>query len=130
MKSRAWPVMLLLMYAVGSHAAPATPSSSKDAADAIGDAAKTEAKPKSAPPAREPAPPPVRGQLLYEHHCTSCHESTVHVREKRRAKSINDLRGWAIHWSNHLKLNWTTEEVDDVVRYLNGRYYLFKSEAK
>lgn len=78
----------------------------------------------------EPPSTPVRGQLLYENHCTSCHESTLHIRERRRARTLADLRGWAVHWSTYLKLNWGAEEVDDVVRYLNGKYYKYPATVK
>ena len=64
-----------------------------------------------------------RGELLYENHCTVCHDSTVHTRANRKAKSIADLRGWAARWSGELKLNWSSEEIDDVAEYLARRYY-------
>jgi len=64
-----------------------------------------------------------RGELLYENHCTVCHDSTVHIRANRKAKSITDLRRWAARWSGELKLNWSSEEIDDVAEYLARRYY-------
>ena len=64
-----------------------------------------------------------RGELLYENHCTVCHDSTVHIRENRKAKSITDLRGWAARWAGELKLNWSSDDIDDVAEYLAQRYY-------
>ena len=70
-----------------------------------------------------------RGQLLYENHCTSCHASTVHVREQRKSKSPAELRAWILRWSGELKLNWTGDELADVYRHLNNRYYKFPIET-
>jgi cytochrome c5 len=66
---------------------------------------------------------PVRGKLLYENHCQSCHTSTAHVREKRRAASIADLHHWVGRWTHELKLPWDSDEISDVVDYLNDTYY-------
>lgn len=64
-----------------------------------------------------------RGQLLYENHCQVCHSSVVHIREKRKAKNTGAIRSWVMRWSKYLKLSWSDDEIDEVVRYLNSRYY-------
>ncbi len=83
-------------------------------------------------PEQKPGRPPrpsadmvSRGQLLYENHCTRCHASTLHVRQARRAESLKVLQGWVIRWSGEEKLNWSGEEIAEVVDYLNRRYYKF-----
>ena len=35
-----------------------------------------------------------RGQMLYENHCTSCHESMVYIRTKRKAKNYKEVANW------------------------------------
>ena len=70
-----------------------------------------------------------RGQLLYENHCTICHTSVVHVREKRKAASREDLLAWVRRWQQQLDLKWGNTEIEDVTEYLNERYYGFKSES-
>ena len=70
-----------------------------------------------------------RGRLLYENHCSSCHTSTVHVREQRKSKSPVEVRAWILRWSGELKLNWREEELADVFRHLNNRYYKFPVET-
>ncbi len=70
-----------------------------------------------------------RGRLLYENHCTVCHTSVVHVRERRRATSRDDIRMWILRWQTQLDLNWGNVEVDDVTEFLNARYYGFKSAS-
>ena len=66
-----------------------------------------------------------RGQALYENHCMSCHEATVHMRETRRATSVAELRKWVASWSFHASLDWTSEEIDDVADFMERRYYHF-----
>ncbi len=80
-----------------------------------------EAPQKPVTPAEQP-----RGELLYENHCTSCHESVVHVRTRQDAKSLPELRAQVKHWAAYAKLRWGKEEVEDVVRYLNFHYYRFE----
>ena len=70
-----------------------------------------------------------RGRLLYENHCTVCHTSVVHVRERRKATSREEIQTWIQRWRKELGLQWGTVEVDDVTEYLNGRYYQFASES-
>lgn len=69
-----------------------------------------------------------RGQLLYENHCTACHEKSVHSRKHYKANSINDIHQWVIRWSNNLELGWNKHDVDVVTDFLNRRYYHFTIE--
>lgn len=66
---------------------------------------------------------PDRGQMLYENHCLTCHESVVHIRENQRARSFAQVTGWVVRWASGLQLDWRAEEIEDVVRYLNRRFY-------
>jgi len=77
------------------------------------------------PSAAVPEMTPTRGQMLYENHCIACHESTAHIRRDRRANSPKALEEWVIRWSNQQQLNWSAEDVSEVVDYLNNRYYKF-----
>ena len=43
-----------------------------------------------------------RGRQLYENHCTSCHESQVHIREHAKVRSMTDLRYQIQRW----RMNW------------------------
>jgi hypothetical protein len=70
-------------------------------------------------------PLPSRGQLLYENHCMSCHDSVVHIRTDRSTRSLPELRTRVLHWAEYLKLNWENEELGEVVEYLDSQYYKF-----
>ena len=74
--------------------------------------------------------PVKQGQLLYENHCIVCHDSGVHIRAKRRAKSRDDLRYWVRRWSAYLTLNWTETQIEHVVEYLNQQFYQFPGDPK
>lgn len=65
------------------------------------------------------------GQVLYETHCTSCHESVVHVSTRRKAVSLPELREQVARRASEAKLQWSEQELEAVVRYLDGRHYQF-----
>ncbi len=64
-----------------------------------------------------------RGKALYEHHCMACHESWAHTRQGRRVRTVAELRQRAEAWSVHSRLDWTAEDINDVVEYLNRSFY-------
>jgi len=68
-----------------------------------------------------------RGRQLYENHCQTCHTPQVHGRKNRMAFSIGDLREIVDRWQRNQKLNWSREEIEDVVQYLGTTRYHFIS---
>ena len=66
-----------------------------------------------------------RGEQLYENHCQVCHTSQVHFRAKSKVKSVGDILYQINRWSTELNLNWSGEEMADVLDYLNQRFYHF-----
>lgn len=66
-----------------------------------------------------------RGQMLYENHCTSCHESTVYIRTKRKAKNYKEVDNWVSQRAEWLNLGWSDIEKQEVIQYLNERYYKY-----
>jgi mono/diheme cytochrome c family protein len=64
-----------------------------------------------------------RGRALYENHCQTCHEDWAHSRGNRKVATIQGLRARVASWSVHSGLNWGTEEISAVTRYLNRRFY-------
>jgi hypothetical protein len=70
-----------------------------------------------------------RGRLLYENHCTVCHTSVVHIRENRKASSLEEIREWVQRWRKELNLQWEPGEVDDVIEYLDSEYYRLKGKT-
>jgi hypothetical protein len=66
-----------------------------------------------------------RGQLLYETHCGTCHYERVHQRTRSDVKDISDLRDTVARWAAQTKHQFTVEEVEEVVQYLNRSHYRF-----
>jgi len=66
-----------------------------------------------------------RGKLLYENTCGVCHESTLHVRERRKARTFEQIQVQVVRWSTAAEAQWTLEEVEDVTDYLNSNYYRY-----
>jgi hypothetical protein len=79
-------------------------------------------------PWQNPVTPPVplRGQLLYENHCTSCHESVTRIRTRQNTKSLSELQAQVLHWAEYLKLSWDKEDIKEVITHLNNQYYKFE----
>ena len=71
-----------------------------------------------------------RGRLLYENHCLSCHESVVHVRDERQAKSLGEIYWQTTRWAIAQKLEWHYEDVRDVAQHLNSQFYKFNPRVE
>ncbi|MBI3774011.1 MAG: cytochrome c [Gammaproteobacteria bacterium] len=64
-----------------------------------------------------------RGKALYENHCVSCHDDTVHRREAHKAANFADIEKFVARWEKELKLKWSAEERADVASFVNEKYY-------
>ena len=71
-----------------------------------------------------------RGRLLYENHCTTCHESVVHIRSDRKARSLGEVIWQVSRWATELRLDWRYDEVSDVLDYLNTNFYRFEKSVE
>jgi|GEM_PF-1052358 len=69
------------------------------------------------------------GRLLYENHCRVCHDSVVHIRSKRKAASLPEVRQWVGRWVKYLKLDWDEHQREQVVHYLNLQFYHFPFQS-
>lgn len=66
-----------------------------------------------------------RGRLLYETYCGLCHYERVHERLRTSVKDIGDLRDMVARWAPQTKREFTLDELEDVVQYLNESHYRF-----
>jgi len=64
-----------------------------------------------------------RGELLYEMHCTACHNTQVHWRDKKLATDWVNLQAEVQRWQKFSNLGWGEDDVAAVARYLNALYY-------
>jgi len=78
----------------------------------------------------EPKSSSPRGELLYSTHCIACHNDKIHWREKKVAKDWMSLKAQVRHWQGIQGLAWSDDDVTEVARYLNARYYHYPEHVK
>ena len=66
-----------------------------------------------------------RGRALYDNNCRVCHTSKVHRRIPQLPVNENELYRIVLAWARFEGMSWTSEEVEDVVYYVNRTYYQF-----
>lgn len=68
---------------------------------------------------------PERGRELYDTHCGDCHYIRVHERDRSRSlvHSIAELREQVTRYAAQTKHPFTSEDIEDLVAYLNQSYY-------
>ena len=66
-----------------------------------------------------------RGRALYENNCRSCHTAKVHRRVPQLPVNQDDLRLIVLTWVRFEGMRWSSEDIDDVVFYVNRTYYQF-----
>ena len=67
-----------------------------------------------------------RGRALYENHCIVCHTAKVHRRVPPLPLQIDELRRIVTLWASMEGMRWNSEEIEDVVHYLNRTHYRFE----
>lgn len=73
----------------------------------------------------DPANAQARGYMLYSQYCVECHTAQVHWRDARLATDWKSLNLQVRRWQAVAFLNWNEEDIQNVTRYLNTRYYDF-----
>lgn len=66
-----------------------------------------------------------RGELLYNTNCIACHSTQMHWRSRRLATDWNSLEVQVRRWQQAASLGWRDEDIAEVARFLNERYYGF-----
>lgn len=67
-----------------------------------------------------------QGKALIDKHCTRCHGSSVYTRPDRQVRSLNALHQRVKMCEKPASVNWSGEELESVVNYLNKEFYRFK----
>jgi cytochrome c553 len=70
------------------------------------------------------------GEQLYSAHCDTCHTAQLHWRDNRIAKDWPGLVAQVRRWQSNIGLGWSDEEIREVARHLNSRYYHFAEPQK
>ncbi|WP_431513245.1 cytochrome C [Variovorax sp. DAIF25] len=66
-----------------------------------------------------------RGELLYDTNCVACHNEKMHWRAAKQAYDWNSLQAQVQRWQQAAALGWRDEDIVEVTRYLNDRFYGF-----
>jgi len=80
---------------------------------------------------------PQNGKELHDENCVKCHVSLVggdgtgiYVREDRRIESYEGLVNQVKRCKTSLGVPWPDHQIDNVVTYLNTRFYKFSTTPK
>ncbi len=65
------------------------------------------------------------GQALHAEKCVKCHDSSAYTRSPRRVNDLPQLGVQVRACKDNLGITWFDDEVDDVIIYLNQKYYHF-----
>lgn len=66
-----------------------------------------------------------RGARLHATHCVACHDDRVYTRADRRVQSLDGLVRQVHACNRNLDTGLSSGAVDDLIAYLNQRYYRF-----
>ena len=67
-----------------------------------------------------------KGKKLHEGACTQCHGSEVYTRKDHRVKSVEGLIGQVNMCNQNLARNYSDNQLNDLVKYLNDSFYKFE----
>ena len=66
------------------------------------------------------------GQRLHQASCTGCHDASVYTRPNRAIRSLDELEHQVVGCGHLAKKDFSPAEIQDLVKYLNDRYYHFQ----
>jgi mono/diheme cytochrome c family protein len=66
-----------------------------------------------------------QGRVLYETHCGGCHYERVHQRLRSEVKDLAVLRDTVARWAPQTRRQYTLDELEEIVQYLNESHYRF-----
>lgn len=72
-----------------------------------------------------PAPAQSRGELLYNANCVACHNEKMHWRGRKLVNDWDSLEEQVRRWQQASSLGWRDQDIMEVSRYLNDRFYGF-----
>jgi hypothetical protein len=76
--------------------------------------------------ASDRTPDVAHGKELVEQKCMGCHDNRQYTRPNRIIHTYEDLRGRVEFCDSASNANFSFNDLDDVVEYLNVTYYKFK----
>ena len=68
----------------------------------------------------------VEGKRLHEASCTGCHDTSVYSRTDHKVRSLDALKAQVVNCTHMAEKDFSDKERQDIVKYLNDRFYRFK----
>jgi hypothetical protein len=65
------------------------------------------------------------GKRLHDAYCTSCHDTAVYTRKDHVVRSLAALKEQLEGCSHMAKKEFTPAQTQDLIKYLNDRFYRF-----
>ena len=66
------------------------------------------------------------GQRLHDANCVSCHDTSVYTRQNRQVRSLDALTRQVEGCGHMAKKEFSATETQNLVKYLNDRFYHFQ----
>ena len=66
-----------------------------------------------------------QGEQLHASKCQTCHDSSVYTRANRFIQNRAALQAQVSRCTKQVRADWTAQQIDDVVNYLDRKYYKF-----
>jgi cytochrome c553 len=63
------------------------------------------------------------GKRLHDANCMGCHNSDIYARKDRIVQSLDALEKQLVSCSHMAKAEFSTNEMQDVLKYLNDQFY-------
>jgi len=77
-----------------------------------------------------PAADLANGEALHQRKCTGCHDHRQYTRPNRIVHTFEDLHARVKFCDGAANAGFSADDIDDVVAYLNARYYKFIAPAE
>jgi hypothetical protein len=66
------------------------------------------------------------GKRLHDANCTGCHDAGVYTRQDHAVRSLDALKQQLAGCGHMAKKQFSAAETENIVKYLNDRYYHFE----
>jgi mono/diheme cytochrome c family protein len=66
------------------------------------------------------------GQRLLDANCMTCHQTDMFTRKDRQVQSLDALKEQLVACSHAAKKDFSTSEMQDLLKYLNDQFYHFE----
>lgn len=66
------------------------------------------------------------GKKLHDAQCVGCHNTAMYTAKDRKIKTVEGLMAQVAACNNNLKQNLSSQQMDDLVSYLNETFYKFE----